>query len=152
MASASGATGFPGIFARHSGFHCLLRTISRDGSFSLKGTMFVARSRMRRASYLILAAASLIVATGTVAAKEPRRHFDIPAQDGASALNAFSTQSGLSILYPYRLAAAKRVRPINGDLPALAALRQLLEDTGLQVMRQRNGIITLGQGNPATAS
>jgi iron complex outermembrane receptor protein len=94
----------------------------------------------------------LAVAAGPVAAREPGRSFDIPAQDGASALNAFAAQSGLNILFPYRVAAARQSRAIQGELPPKRALQQLLDDTGLRIVRERNGVITLGERRQAFAA
>jgi len=46
------------------------------------------------------AAIWLAVVAGPAVARDAGRPFDIPSQDGASALNAFAAQSGLNILFP----------------------------------------------------
>jgi len=97
------------------------------------------------------AAIWLAVVAGPAVARDAGRPFDIPSQDGASALNAFAAQSGLNILFPYRAAASRQSRPIKGDLPSKTVLRQLLDDTGLRIVRQRNGVITLGERRAAAA-
>ena len=109
------------------------------------------RSRERLVACGAAAAIWLAVTAGPVVARDAGRPFDIPSQDGASALNAFAAQSGLNILFPYRAAASRQSRPIKGDLPSKTVLRQLLDDTGLRIVRQRNGVITLGERRAAAA-
>ena len=103
------------------------------------------RSRERLVAFGYVSAIWLAVAAGPGAARDAGRHFDIPAQDGASALNAFAAQSGLNLLFPYSVAVSRQSRPIKGELAAKTALQQLLDDTGLRIVRQRNGVITLGE-------
>jgi hypothetical protein len=57
--------------------------------------------------------------------------FDIPAQPLASALEAYSTLTGIEILYDSGLAAGRRSTDVQGTMPAGDALRTLL--TGMSL-------------------
>ena len=57
--------------------------------------------------------------------------FDIPAQDLRAALEAFDTATGISVLYGSDLSAGRRSSALRGHYAPDAALRLLLEGTGL---------------------
>ena len=58
--------------------------------------------------------------------------FAIAAQDAADALNAFSAQSRLQLLFDYDAVQGIRTRAVSGTLPVAAALGQMLSGTGLK--------------------
>jgi hypothetical protein len=64
-------------------------------------------------------------------AEDTRRQFDLPAGDAASALQAFSRQSGLEIIYPVEQVRVVRTKRVTGKLDPRTALDRLLEGTGL---------------------
>jgi TonB family protein len=57
--------------------------------------------------------------------------FDIPAQPVVSALDAFSTATGLEVLYGSSIALGRRSTAVHGTLTGTEALRLLLAGTGL---------------------
>jgi hypothetical protein len=57
--------------------------------------------------------------------------FDIPAQPLVRALDAYSTATGLMVLYDSDLAEGRRSTAVNGVLLPDVAIRVLLEGTGL---------------------
>jgi hypothetical protein len=57
--------------------------------------------------------------------------FHIEAGDMPLALNLFSEQASLQVLYDYNVAHGRIARTIDGDLESVAALRTLLVGTGL---------------------
>jgi hypothetical protein len=61
-------------------------------------------------------------------------HYDIPAQPLARALEAYSKVNGLQVLYDSALAVGRRSSPVADDLTAAAALRRMLEGSGLGVL------------------
>jgi len=79
---------------------------------------------------LLSAAAPTYVRAQDSAANYPR--FAIAAQDAADALNEFSTQSRLQLLFDYDAVQGIRTRAISGALPASVALGQMLSGTGLK--------------------
>ncbi|MFT3666178.1 TonB-dependent siderophore receptor [Piscinibacter sp.] len=79
------------------------------------------------------AAAALAAACLHAAAQTAR--FDIPAQPLADALRQFASQSGVQLVFAQALGADRTSRPVHGTLDALAALRQLLQGTGLEARR-----------------
>jgi TonB-dependent receptor len=64
------------------------------------------------------------------AADEPKA-FDIERQSLAAALNQFAAQSDRQILFSTEAVASKRSTTVQGELEPEAALRQLLQGTGL---------------------
>lgn len=78
---------------------------------------------------VFLAAAAPLVAQTTAAMDE--RRYDIPAQPVAQAIAEFATVSGVSIIYRQSLASDRQSTPLSGVYAAPAALRRLLEGTGL---------------------
>ncbi|WP_430869674.1 TonB family protein [Cupriavidus basilensis] len=59
-------------------------------------------------------------------------NFDIPAQPLDSALDQFSATSGRSALVSSLLVAGRTASPVRGRYTSVAALRLLIEDTGLE--------------------
>jgi hypothetical protein len=57
--------------------------------------------------------------------------FDIAAQPLASALDAYSAVTGLQVVYDGTLATGLRSKPVVGSMMPAAALRDLLDGTGL---------------------
>lgn len=73
----------------------------------------------------------LPVATSMAQDTEATVTYNIPAGDLAGALDKFSTQSGIQLLYKPDLVAGKRGREVSGAQSPAAALKQLLGGTGL---------------------
>lgn len=69
--------------------------------------------------------------------------FDIPAEDGAHALNDFSRQSGVQLLFPYEVAAKVDVPAIKGSYTRQDALKTLMAVTGLEVASESDTTISL---------
>ncbi|MCD9026701.1 TonB-dependent receptor [Luteimonas sp. BDR2-5] len=71
-------------------------------------------------------------ASAQASAAEATVRFDIPSGDLAGALERFSTQSGIQLLYRNDLVAGKRARAVTGVLTPGAALQRLLEGSGVE--------------------
>ncbi len=71
--------------------------------------------------------------------------FDIAAQDAGPALNEFSRQSGLRLLFPYDAVEGKRTPAISGELSSNEALNRLLAATGLVLVSNDGRTVTLAQ-------
>ncbi len=87
-----------------------------------------------------LLAAGLCV-SGVVWAQE--RSFDVPASDAVHAIPEFARQAGLQIVAPADELKGIRTPAIKGNLDARAALKHLLEGTGLEIASDDGAIITL---------
>ncbi len=74
---------------------------------------------------------------------EQSTRFDIPAQDLAQALDLFARQSGVQILYPYRMATGRRSAPLHGKMSARQALARLLRGHDLAVASFTGHVVTL---------
>jgi TonB-dependent receptor len=90
-------------------------------------------ARFAPAVVLALALAPSMAAAAETAA------FDIPAQDLARALLAFSRQSDISVSAPAPLLSGRRSSPIKGRLGARAAMDRLLAGSGLRAVRGADG-------------
>ncbi len=76
----------------------------------------------------------LLVVSIAGQAQAPARlaqNFDIPAQNTGDALNAFSKQSGLRLLFSYDAVEGRRTDAIRGSFTPEEALKKLLAGTGL---------------------
>lgn len=85
------------------------------------------------------------VLTGTVQADETKHHFDIPAQDLASALQALAGQSGAAMLYTEQTTQGKRSPNLQGDYTTQAAVDKLLAGAGLTYQVADNGTVLIRQ-------
>lgn len=85
------------------------------------------------------------------AAADEKRRFDIPAQEAGPALNAFSNQSELRLLFPYSAVEGKRVPAVSGEMSPDDALNRLLAATGLIVVSRQADTIVLGEPNSRSA-
>lgn len=85
------------------------------------------------------------------------RAFSIPGGTLQSALELFSAQSGIQTLYQAPIAAGHMAHPVSGTLDPVAALRILLQGTGLTPVEVFHGGYTLvptqlaGSGAPISA-
>ena len=89
-----------------------------------------------------------------VAHASPSRHFDIPAQDVRTALHEFARQADQQILFSTETVGPRRTQGVKGELEVEAALRQLLQDTGLTFRVTADGTILaeVDRGRSASAT
>jgi len=73
-------------------------------------------------------------------------HFDIPAGDLLAALDLLARQSHVEFIYSADDLRGLRTPGVQGDLTAEAAVRQVLEGTGLSVNVHPDGSILIGPG------
>ena len=71
------------------------------------------------------------------------RRFDIPVQNASSAISELARQAGLQIIAPAELLDGKRTPEIRGTMDSRAALRKLIEGTGLETASDADGTIVL---------
>jgi len=71
--------------------------------------------------------------------------FDIPAGDAASALNAFSRQAGVQLMFPFEAAKGRASPAVRGRYGREQALRMLIANTDLEIASADAGAITLRQ-------
>lgn len=82
----------------------------------------------------MVAAATIAAPVAAVAQSSPatnERRYDIPAGPVATAIAEFATVSGVNIIYQQSLAGERHSARLTGTFSAPAALRRLLEGTGL---------------------
>src|SRR6185312_13378714 len=69
--------------------------------------------------------------------------FNIPGGDLASALNAYTEQSGVSLIVSGEAVRGIHTRGANGALSSDEALSRILEGTGFVMQRRASGAVTI---------
>lgn len=104
---------------------------------------------------MLLITCSGLAMTGTVHAQSaPRsaaRAYDIPAGDLATALNQFSNQSGLQVLFDTALVQGRTAPAVRGTMDAHQALQHLLQGSSLRPVWLNARTVILKR-NPAAKS
>jgi iron complex outermembrane recepter protein len=80
------------------------------------------------------------------------RDFSLPAQPAAPALLAFSTQAQVEVLFPYDELDRVNARAVTGRFEPEAALVQLLEGSGFNARRNRDGKFVVSAATVAAGS
>ncbi len=104
------------------------------------------------ATSLVVGVVSVSVAgmpEARAAEQRPEQSFNINAQALSSALSEFTRQTKKEILYTTQLVANKKTAGVKGSLDPLAALSQLLKDTGLNYSTTPSGAIILSESESA---
>jgi iron complex outermembrane recepter protein len=78
--------------------------------------------------------------------------FDIPAGGLESALNAYTTQTGVQLLYPDNLIRGAKTGGVKGDMPADTALLRLLKGTGLSMRRESSAVVIMREPSSQSSS
>ncbi len=96
---------------------------------------------MRKSSYLraVLVGTSCFAIHVSALAQD----FNIPAGGLENALSAYTSQTGLQLLYPDSLIRGARTPGVKGDMAADAALVRLLKGTGLSIHRESSAIVIM---------
>ena len=119
-----------------------------------KRVVSVSRNSCKALALAIAIAACLpiyAVAAEAGTSSETIVNFSIPAGDLGTALEKFSTQSGVQVLYRQELVAGKHARGVAGSLAPSDALERLLKDTDVVLERANNRTFVLkeaGRGEP----
>ncbi len=106
----------------------------------------MSRSSVLKA-FLASTACALFIAGGAHA-----EQFDIPAGDLATALDAFTAQTGVSLMVSSEAVRGSRTRGARGELSASAALSQILSGTGFIERREANGVAIVRDVRKHTAA
>ena len=113
-------------------------------------------ARTRRCAFL--ASSTLAAILAALAAPQPAFAqaqtyvFDIPSQDLASALRAFGQQARQQVVFNGAEVRGKTSAAVTGGFSADAALRKLLDGTGLTAGRTPAGAITVRRNSAETIS
>ena len=99
------------------------------------------RMRLRRALTSLVYGVSLSGLLGVSSAS----HLDIPAGDLTSALELLARQAHVEFIYSAEDLRGLHTRGVNGDLTAEAALRKLIEGTGLTMSVHSSGAILIAR-------
>lgn len=112
------------------------------------------RAPVWRWSLWLLAWLLLALGSGPWAseAREPVLALDIRAQDLASALDAFSSATGMAVLVDHELTQGRRSVRVKGDYSAREGLSTLLTGSGLMARYARVDAFTLQEAQVRTAS
>lgn len=98
-------------------------------------------------SALVLALSAGAAATNVNAQDATEaKHFQVPAQAAASALNRFAEQADITLVFSQDAVAGVVVRPLQGIFTTQEALVAMLEDTGLMWQVMDGGTISVTRG------
>jgi len=104
----------------------------------------ISRSRLRRCGTALAVVMVLSACAGAQAMAQERTYeFNIPAEDTTRALNDFSRQTGIQILFPYDVVAGRSAPAISGKFTSEEVLSKLLEGSGLEIAARTEKSITL---------
>ena len=93
---------------------------------------------------LVIVLIGMAAAFGDEAARPASRlRFDIPAQSLVDALQAYSTRTGVQVMFETASALGRRSAELRGEFMPEVALRMLLADTGLRIRYSRASAVTL---------
>src|SRR3979490_2774836 len=110
-----------------------------------KTTVCDGRRRLTQAITLALGLAALTTAMSQTIA------FDVPGQEAATAIPEFARQAGLQIIAPADKLKGVKTHSLHGAIDTRAALKLLLEGTGLTVASDHQHTLALpfpgGAGN-----
>lgn len=98
---------------------------------------------MPRGAVLVWGIAATALCLPAAAQAQPR-NFDIPAQPANRAIALFAQQAGIQIIAPGSRLRTIRTKSVRGQYEVRAALRAMLEGTGIRIVSDDNNSITLG--------
>jgi outer membrane receptor protein involved in Fe transport len=104
---------------------------------------------------LLITCSGLVVTSTAHAQSTPSvaaRAYDIPAGDLAAALNKFSNQSGLQVLFDTALVQGRTAPAVRGTMDAHQALQHLLEGSSLRPVWLNARTVILKQNQPRKKS
>ena len=95
---------------------------------------------------------SAAIATASLAAAANAADFNIPGGDLKAALDSYSRQTGVSLLYSDQAIRGVRSRGVQGEIGADEALSRILTGTGFQIRRHDGSAITIVRDNTQAAA
>ena len=103
----------------------------------------ISRAIARSVSACALVCSAALLISNPTYADERKVDFNIPGENTAKALNDFSSQSGIQILFPYETAAETTATPVKGNYSTHDALMQLLANSNLEIESQTGNVVIL---------
>src|SRR6185437_12807371 len=97
-------------------------------------------------STLLASVAALLAGSAFVTATNAA-DFNIPGGDLKAALDSYSRQTGVSLLYSDQAIKGARSRGVQGDIAPDEALSRILSGTGFQIRRHEGSAITIVRGD-----
>ncbi len=95
------------------------------------------------AAAAVIGLLAAVLAAPAAQAQSGAMRFDIPGQALGDALTAFAAQSGQQVLYSEATVRGLRSRAVAGLYPPDQALSLLVQDSGLRIAGNANGVYTL---------
>lgn len=138
---------------------CSAISINPSVARSMRGLNLLIQKRQSRLSWIGAAMACLFVGSGLIFAALandaetqvlPTLKFQIPEQSLVTALQAYSSTSGVAVLYESSVVSGQRSAVVDGEYTREAALKVLLGKTDLVARYARADAITLA--DPSAAS
>jgi iron complex outermembrane receptor protein len=100
-----------------------------------------------------LVAFAVSMALGSIAWAEGLAKIDVPAGDLIAALESFSKQSGVELVFQPEQVRGLRTQGVNGTLSSRDAVQRLLEGTPLRLkIDEKTGAMMIGPAQPSAAT
>jgi outer membrane receptor protein involved in Fe transport len=108
------------------------------------------KNLIRQPHTLAQAIAAILGMTAMTPALAQAAQFDVPEQDAVTAIPEFARQAHLQIIAPADKLKGIKTHTVHGSIDARAALRQLLDGTGITIASDDGHIISLRLGQSAS--
>jgi iron complex outermembrane recepter protein len=108
-------------------------------------------SRHKLLCSALLGSAAALFATAAAASAEPH-NFNIPGGDLQTALDAFTRQSGVEIIYPVDQVRRVRTGGVQGFMESEVALSRILHGTDFVEKHDQSGAVSVVKGAPVAQS
>src|ERR1700677_2529819 len=103
---------------------------------------------IRRSNKLAQAIAVALGLAVITPANAETAQFDVPEQDAITAIPEFARQANLQIIAPAEKLKGIKTHTVHGTLDTRAALKQLLDGTGITIASDDGHIVSLKLGKP----
>ena len=103
---------------------------------------------VRRGNKIAQAIAIALGLSAAMAANAETAQFDVPEQDAITAIPEFARQANLQIIAPAEKLKGIKTHTVHGTLDTRAALKQLLDGTGITIASDDGHIVSLKLGKP----
>jgi outer membrane receptor protein involved in Fe transport len=107
---------------------------------------------MQRKIAVLVRCLALSMLGNSALAESALHHFNIHTQSTASALNEFARQANITLVFSSTLVAKHQTVGVQGDFTLQAALRKLLEGTGLSFTQLSETTIAIGSESKTDVS
>lgn len=108
-------------------------------------------SRFNSRTVLMVGVAATMLCAAPAMAQE-RQRYSIPSGDAAQTVQRLAVQSGVQVMAPDADLSGIKTNAVNGNYTPIEALRLMLANKGLEVVRSANGAVVIRRARPDQAA